>query len=142
MNSHKVLIMKTRYPQILDEGNNSRAASLGDIFRTTPLLHLYKNNHVTWATNLKSHINWINSYKMFVNNDTLGLHLALALKKDVLGLFGPTPHREFCFYGGCNAILPEKSLECIHCFKSKCSEYKTSCVDLIYLEKVFKETKK
>lgn len=43
----KILIIKTGYSEFLDSESDSRKVSLGDILRITPLLHLYKNNHVT-----------------------------------------------------------------------------------------------
>src|SRR3989344_2548321 len=46
----KILIIKTGYSEFLDKENNFRKVSLGDILRTTPLLHLFKNDHVTWVT--------------------------------------------------------------------------------------------
>ena len=51
---HKVLILKTGYSEVLDDRNDSRTVSLGDVFRTTPILHLYKNDHVTWVTDAKA----------------------------------------------------------------------------------------
>lgn len=86
---------------------------------------------------LKAYMNWINSSRTIITNDSLGLHLGIALKKNVLGLFGPTPHKEFHFYGRGEAILPEENLSCIPCFKPHCPKYDNSCVDLISPEKVF-----
>jgi heptosyltransferase-2 len=50
MGKNKVLIIKTGYSEVLDERGNSRKVSLGDILRTTCLLHLYKKDRVTWVT--------------------------------------------------------------------------------------------
>jgi heptosyltransferase-2 len=46
---HKVLIVKLGYSETLvpEIGN---VCSLGDVFRTTVLLHLHKDDHVTWLT--------------------------------------------------------------------------------------------
>ena len=89
-------------------------------------------------TNLKEYMNWINSSKTIITNDSLGLHLGIALKKNVLGLFGPTPDKEVHFYGRGQAILPEENLGCLPCFKPTCPKYENSCIDLISPEKVFK----
>lgn len=45
----KVLIIKTGYSEFLDRGI-STTVSLGDVLICTALLHLYKNDHVTWVT--------------------------------------------------------------------------------------------
>jgi len=49
MPKNKVLIIKTGYSEVLDDENNSRKVSLGDVLRTTPLLHLYRDDYVTWV---------------------------------------------------------------------------------------------
>jgi len=46
----KILIIKTGYSEFLDRESDSRNVSLGDILRITPLLHLYKNDDVTWVS--------------------------------------------------------------------------------------------
>jgi heptosyltransferase-2 len=87
--------------------------------------------------NIDEYINWINSAKVVVSTDSLGLHLALALKKKVLGLFGPTPYKETYFYGRGKAILPKPIPECFGCFKAKC-ERERVCMEDIQPEKVYK----
>ena len=44
---NKILIIKTGYSETLDQ-NISFKSSLGDVLRTTVILHLLKDNHVTW----------------------------------------------------------------------------------------------
>jgi len=61
-----------------------------------------KGKTVSWQEGLESiydYINWINESRILVTNDSLGLHLALALKKEVVAMFGPTSSREVNFYG-------------------------------------------
>src|SRR3989344_103664 len=50
MRKEKILIIKTGYSEFLDKEANLRKVSLGDVLRTTPLLHLYKNDYVTWVS--------------------------------------------------------------------------------------------
>ncbi|WP_415238880.1 glycosyltransferase family 9 protein [Seleniivibrio woodruffii] len=50
-------------------------------------------------SNLYEYIDWINSCKTLITCDSLGLHIALALNKTVIGLFGPTNATEVFFYG-------------------------------------------
>jgi len=90
--------------------------------------------------NLESYIEWINSSKLIISNDSLGMHLGIALHKKVLGLFGPTPHQEVYFYGKGKAILPEPIIDCIPCFKGKCENGK-KCIETITPERVFEEAK-
>src|SRR3990170_1114193 len=45
----KVLIIKLGYSETFDK-EISRLSSLGDVFRSTVILHLFKNDNVTWLT--------------------------------------------------------------------------------------------
>jgi heptosyltransferase-2 len=89
-------------------------------------------------TNLNSYMDWINSSRLLVSNDSLGMHLAIALKKTVLGLFGPTQYAEVHFYGRGKAVLPAFSYECIPCFEGKC-KLRRNCMEDISVEKVYGE---
>jgi heptosyltransferase II len=46
---HKILIIKLGYSETLLPIVR-QTCSLGDVFRTTPVLHLFRNDHVTWLT--------------------------------------------------------------------------------------------
>jgi heptosyltransferase-2 len=69
--------------------------------------------------NLYDYIDWINSCKKLVTNDSLGLHIALALGKPVVALFGPTNAKEVYMYNNSkyiqksniNEIKPEDVLD-------------------------------
>ena len=64
----------------------------------------------TWQEgldNLYEYINWINSCRLVITNDSLGMHLALALKKKVIVLFGPSSSKEVCFYNRGKILLPK-----------------------------------
>lgn len=90
--------------------------------------------------NLEKYIDWINSSRIIVSSDTLGLHLGIVLKKKVLGLFGPSPSREVYFYGRGKAIFPEPIPDCLPCFKNRCERGK-NCMEDISPEKVYEEVK-
>lgn len=92
-------------------------------------------------TNLENYMDWINSCKIIVSNDSLGMHLGIALKKKVLGLFGPTPYTEVCFYQKGEAILLEPLPDCMPCFKAVC-EMEQNCMNDISVEKVYEIFKK
>ena len=90
---------------------------------------------------LYSYIDWLNQSKLIITNDSLGLHLALALGKKVLALFGPTSPSEIEFFKQGKALTPKVNRKCIPCYLPKC-RYKTPCIDLIRPEEVYKETLK
>ena len=83
----------------------------------------------------------LNSCEIIISNDSLGMHLGMALKKTVLGLFGATPHKEVFFYNNGKAILPEPIPNCLPCGKGICERGK-NCIEDITPEKVFEEIKR
>ena len=48
---------------------------------------------------LNKYFDWINSCQMIITNDSLGLHLSIALRKKVVALFGPSNPNEVHMYG-------------------------------------------
>jgi lipopolysaccharide heptosyltransferase II len=70
---------------------------------------------------LYAYMDWINSCRLLVTNDSLGLHIALALRKKVVVLYGPTNPNETYFYGRGEVLYPEVSLPCIPCLERTCS---------------------
>ncbi|MCF7916182.1 MAG: glycosyltransferase family 9 protein [Candidatus Omnitrophica bacterium] len=93
---------------------------------------------VSWQqghNNLYEYMEWINSCRLIVTADTLGLHLALALKKKAIGLFGPTSPREIFFYNSSGYLLPDFSCNCMPCFMPNCKRGKP-CIEYIFPEKV------
>lgn len=93
---------------------------------------------VSWqqgATDLFEYMEWINSCRILITNDSLGLHIALALKKQVIGLFGPTDGKEVYFYNRGEAIQPVTSYECLPCYSPICDK-ETLCMDMIDLDLV------
>ncbi|MBS3172171.1 glycosyltransferase family 9 protein [Candidatus Woesearchaeota archaeon] len=92
---------------------------------------------------LDTYMDWINSSKVIVTNDSLGMHLAIALKKKVLGLFGPTPVTEVYFYNCGKGIRPEDKYGCMPCMSTSCeAPYKTTCLRAVEPREVFSETMK
>jgi heptosyltransferase-2 len=79
---------------------------------------------VTWQKgfdNLIEYMNWINSAKVIVTHDSLGLHIARALNKKILALFGPTSSREIYLGEGVAFSEAEKpSFSCPPCYKDSC----------------------
>jgi heptosyltransferase-2 len=69
-----------------------------------------ENPQYSWqeGDNLQDYVNWINSCEVLVTNDSLGLHLAIALGRKFVALFGPTLEHEVYSYGLGSKIIAEK----------------------------------
>ncbi len=68
-----------------------------------------------------------------LSGDSLAMHVALAMNRRVVVLFGPTSHAEIELFG-----LGEKvfsNLECLGCYRNTCS-IRPNCMDLISVEMV------
>lgn len=71
---------------------------------------------------------------VFITGDTLGLHVATALHKKILCLFGPTSSNEIEDYGRIAKI--SSKLDCLVCYKMRC-DFSPNCMDSISVDKVF-----
>ncbi len=60
-----------------------------------------------------------------LTGDTMALHAATALKKQVICLFGPTSYNEIEDYGRITKIIPQ--LDCLVCYKPRC-DFKVTCM--------------
>ena len=99
---------------------------------------LSKSYSVSWQEGLNSlheYIEWINSCHLIVTNDSLGMHLAIALKKKVIALFGPSSSREVYLYERGTKLLPKTPYNCLPCLKQECFQ-KKSCLEFIKPEEV------
>ena len=103
------------------------------------LYSLLKDKYsISWQQGLNSlyeYIDWINSCRLIVTTDSLGLHLSLVLKKRLVALFGPTSHLEIYFYNCGSFLLPESPYNCLPCLKPVCDKEK-KCIEYIYPERV------
>ena len=79
---------------------------------------------------LHKYMDWINSCRLLVTNDSLGLHIALALRKKVVVLYGPTNPNETYFYGRGEVLYPSASYECIPCLAPVCTQ-EITCMETI-----------
>ncbi len=82
------------------------------------------------------YIEWIASCRVLVTNDSLGLHIALALGKPVVALFGPTISTEV-EGERLTKILPPLEWDCIPCMESFCPKAEP-CIGHISVESVHK----
>lgn len=81
----------------------------------------------------------IDKCKVIITADTLALHVAIALGKPVVALFGPTCHQEIDLYDCGYKIITEAP--CAPCYKNKCDK-QPNCMDKINLEEIVKAVKK
>ena len=81
---------------------------------------------------------FISLLDLVVTSDTLGMHLAIALKKPVIALFGSTCPQEIDLYGRGSKIF--LGHDCSPCYKQTCSD--PICMTGISPEHVFAEIKK
>ena len=85
--------------------------------------------------NLYDYMDWIAGCDVLVSNDSLGVHLALAMKKRVVVLFGPTSGEEIYLYERGIALYPNAKLACMPCYKPYC-EMDSHCMDFIEIDKI------
>ena len=98
------------------------------------------NQHyaVCWQQSLNSirhYIEWLSSCRTIVTNDSLGLHLALALGKKVIGMFGSTAAEQVYMYGQGVKLTPTCDRNCIPCFGSRCI-FPDGCMEYISVDRV------
>ncbi len=81
---------------------------------------------------------FISLMDVVVSSDSLAMHLAVALEKKVVALFGSTCPQEINLYGRGTKIFA--GLPCSPCYKSRCEEM--TCMKAITAEQVFREIQK
>jgi ADP-heptose:LPS heptosyltransferase len=72
---------------------------------------------------------------IFLTGDTLALHVATALKKKVIALFGPTSAAEIDAYNG-QIVKVQADLDCLVCYKPRC-DFNPNCMNSIKPEQLF-----
>ena len=96
-------------------------------------------------SNLYEYMDWIAGCKVLVTNDSLGVHLALAMKKSVVVLFGSTSGEEIYYYGRGASIYPKfgnmlNEYQCVPCYNPTCKKEK-HCMDFIDLDDIVENVK-
>jgi lipopolysaccharide heptosyltransferase I len=76
---------------------------------------------LTGQTSLTEMIEWLRLCTAVVANDTGGLHVAAALGKPVVALFGPTEPRRTGPYRQAEHVLQQRALPCVPCMKAICA---------------------
>lgn len=75
----------------------------------------------------------LNHCDLVVTGDTLAMHLALALRKRAVVLFGPTSAAEIELYGLGEKVVPD--MTCLSCYKTAC-DFAPNCMDVISVDMV------
>lgn len=81
----------------------------------------------------------LNLSDLLVTSDTLALHVAVGLKKQVVALFGPTSASEIALYGRGEKVIAPVPCQC--CYRIDC-EVKPNCMESIDPETVFAAIRK
>ena len=95
----------------------------------------------SWQEGLEciyQYIDWINSCRLLVTSDSLGVHIGLALNKKIVVLYGATHPGEVYLYGHGKIVLPKPSFDCMPCLKPECSNERF-CMDFISPDMVFEQ---
>ncbi|HEY5043870.1 MAG TPA: lipopolysaccharide heptosyltransferase II [Verrucomicrobiae bacterium] len=94
------------------------------------------------ATSLPEMIEWVRLCDLMVTNDTGPMHVAAALGKPLLALFGPTEPRRTGPYGQLENVL-RLELPCSPCLKSFCTwKNPNECLNAISPATVFERVQK
>jgi lipopolysaccharide heptosyltransferase II len=74
---------------------------------------------LTGRTTLPEMVEWTRLCELMITNDTGPMHVAAALNKPVVALFGPTEPRRTGPYGQLDRVL-QQDLPCVPCMKDSC----------------------
>jgi lipopolysaccharide heptosyltransferase II len=75
---------------------------------------------LTGITTLPELVEWLRCSQLLITNDTGPMHIAAALRKPLVALFGPTEPRRTGPYGQLQNVLQPQNLPCAPCMKSTC----------------------
>lgn len=111
-----------------------------EIDRNRKLRNNFSNVIDTGSKNsLREFFALLNLSEIVVTGDTLALHVATALKKQTISLFGPTSSNEIEDYNRIIKVVPE--MDCLVCYKQRC-DFIPNCMDLITVEMVLSAIEK
>jgi len=85
--------------------------------------------------NLYEYMEWIASCRVLVTNDSLCLHLCIAMNKPFIAIFGSTDAEELYFYNLGKAAYPEGEFGCMPCYMPIC-ENDSFCMDSVKIENI------
>jgi lipopolysaccharide heptosyltransferase II len=93
--------------------------------------------NLTGKTSLPEMIEWVRLSDLIISNDTGPLHVAAALGKPVVAIFGPTDPRRTGPYGCQDGILQSR-IPCVPCLSDRCANpLHLECLRLVTPELAF-----
>jgi len=121
---------KPNKPDIFDVGFNYEVGSKWPVkgmdmslWKQLEEILVSRGLSVSWQegkNDLFEYMEWIGSCKTIISNDSLGMHLAMALKKKCVGLFGTTDPGEIFFYPGSTFVVSDTICPRMPCFGATC----------------------
>jgi heptosyltransferase-1 len=97
---------------------------------------------LTGKISLPEMVEWIRICELMVSNDTGPMHVAAALRKPLVAIFGPTEPRRTGPYGQLENVL-QTNLLCVPCMESYCSNVKhLECLHTVTVEQVVERANK
>jgi heptosyltransferase-1/heptosyltransferase-2 len=94
------------------------------------------------ATTLDEMIEWIRLSRLVITNDTGPMHVAAAVGRPVVAIFGPTNPLNTGPYGQLQNVMQTASLPCAPCLKSTCAYWeKLACLHAITPAAVFEKAR-
>jgi heptosyltransferase-1/heptosyltransferase-2 len=76
---------------------------------------------LTGKTALPEMVEWLRLCELVITNDTGPMHVAAALRRPIIALFGPTDPSATGPYGQSRNVLQVSNLPCVPCLKGHCS---------------------
>ena len=93
-------------------------------------------------TSLPEMVEWLRLCEMLVTNDSGPMHVAAALGKPVVAIFGPTEPRRTGPYGQLHRV-EQLNLPCVPCLKPRCNfEKPLECLNAISPAMIFERVRK
>lgn len=111
----KELAERTRDLRFVVLGGGSDAALGRQIAQAAPRRCL----DLTGKTSIPEMIEWVRLSELMITNDTGPMHVAAALRRPLIALFGPTEPRRTGPYHGIHSVM-NGSLACAPCMQSIC----------------------
>jgi len=92
---------------------------------------------LTGKISLLEMVEWIRLSDLMVSNDTGPMHVAAALCKPLVAIFGPTDPRRTGPYGQIKNVMQTTSLPCVPCMSDRCAYFKhMECLHAIRISTV------
>jgi ADP-heptose:LPS heptosyltransferase len=87
-------------------------------------------------------IEWIRLSRLTITNDTGPMHVAAAMRRPVIAVFGPTAPWNTGPYGQLGNVLQAADLPCVPCMKGQCAYREPlACLHAIKPDAVFEKAR-